>query len=89
MFPEPWNLFKGDLFHSRLESVDYSINATEKEPTAIFKFGLSSDEQDNQEKFHLQMNSEQLFKFYQQLEMIQVKLDSLKWKSNMYLGIVY
>ena len=65
-------------FHFRLEHVDYSINASVEEPTSIFKFSISSDEQDNQEKIHLQMNSEELFKFYQQLEMIQVKLDSLK-----------
>jgi hypothetical protein len=71
------NLNKIDLI-CRLQIVDYSINATVEEPTSVFKFSLSSDEQDNQVKFHLQMNSEELFKFYQQLKMIQVKLDSLK-----------
>jgi hypothetical protein len=71
----------------RLQSVDYSINANVNEPTAIFKFGLASDDASDvttsndvttPKNFHVEMNTDELFKFYQQLEMIQVKLDALK-----------
>jgi hypothetical protein len=64
---------------TRLSSVDYSINADTVEPTSVFKFGLNHDNDGiNEEKFHLEMNAEELFNFYQQLETIQIKLDALK-----------
>ncbi len=67
---------------TRLSSVDYSINADTVEPTSAFKFGLNNDNNVddgiNEEKFHLEMNAEELFNFYQQLETIQLKLDALK-----------
>lgn len=72
---------------TRLRTVDYSINANVNEPTAIFKFGLTSDDTSDvtnsddittSNNFHVEMNPDELFKFYQQLETIQVKLDALK-----------
>ena len=60
-----------------LSSVDYSINADVVEPTAVFRFGAASDV-DGCSDFNVEMNVDQLFSFYQQLELVQMKLDALK-----------
>jgi len=53
--------------------VEFSINASNKEPTAIFKFQTEA-----KVNLFVEANSSELFVFYQELEKIQAKLDSLK-----------
>ncbi len=61
----------------QLNSVEYSINADVDEPTAVFRFDVATDNEGRQ-NFNVEMNAEELFNFYQQLEMVQMKLDALK-----------
>lgn len=61
---------------SPVVQVDFSVNGSSVEPTAIFKFKTESN--GSFSDVFLEANASELFKFYQELEIIQAKLDALK-----------
>jgi hypothetical protein len=56
--------------------IDFSVNASVQEPTAIFKF--KTENNGTYSNVFLEANTSELFKFYKELEIIQEKLDALK-----------